>query len=501
MRRLTPGKSAKDTGMNSYDRHYIGGQWVESESGSRHQVINPATEEPVSEVVLGTAGDVDRAVTAARTAFESFALTGKEERIALLERIVAEYKARMPAMARAISEEMGAPISMSSTAQVGAGLGHLLAGIEALKGFEFEEKVGNNLVLREPVGVVALITPWNWPLNQITAKVAPALAAGNTVILKPSEQTPGSAHIFAEAVHAAGAPAGVFNLVQGDGPGVGTALSQHPGIDMVSFTGSTRAGIMVAKNAADTVKRVHQELGGKSANIILPGADLGRVLKGAALRILTNSGQSCIAPMRLLVHRSQYEEAVAHLRAFFEKAQVDEPMKEGNHIGPVVNRPQFEKIQGLIQQGIDEGAELVVGGPGRFGDRDKGYFVKPTLFAGVTNDMTIAREEIFGPVLGVMVYDDVEEAIRIANDTVYGLAAYVMGDPAQARDVVRRLRAGSVFVNAANLDPNVPFGGYKQSGNGREFGKFGLEEFTELKGVIGDLPAGAVRDIPATAAA
>jgi aldehyde dehydrogenase (NAD+) len=487
--------------MNSYTQHYIDGQWVESDHGARQQVINPATEEPVSEVVLGTAADVDRAVAAARRAFESFSVTPKEKRIALLERIVAEYKTRMPQMARAISEEMGAPISMSSTAQVGAGLGHLLAGIEALKNFEFEEHVGPNLVLREGIGVVALITPWNWPLNQICAKVAPALAAGNAVILKPSEQTPGSAHIFAAAIDAAGVPAGVFNLVQGDGPGVGTALSRHPDVDMVSFTGSTRAGIMVAKNAADTVKRVHQELGGKSANIILPGADLNRVLKGAALRLLMNSGQSCIAPMRLLVHRSQYDEAVAYLRDFFAKAQVDEPLKEGSHIGPVVNRPQYEKIQGLIEKGIEEGAELVAGGPGRFGDRDKGYFVKPTLFANVSNDMTIAREEIFGPVLGVMVYDEVEEAIRIANDTVYGLAAYVMGDPGQARDVVRKLRAGSVFVNAANLDPNVPFGGYKQSGNGREFGKYGLEEFTELKGVIGDLPAGAVPDIPATAAA
>jgi aldehyde dehydrogenase (NAD+) len=487
--------------MNSYNQHYIDGQWVESDGGARQMVINPATEEPVSEVVLGTAADVDRAVAAARRAFDSFSLTPKEERIALLQRIVEEYKARMPQMARAISEEMGAPISLSSSAQVGAGLGHLLAGIEALKGFEFEERVGPNLVLREGIGVVALITPWNWPLNQIAAKVAPALAAGNTVILKPSEQTPGSAAIFAEAVHAAGTPAGVFNLVQGDGPGVGTAMSQHPGVDMVSFTGSTRAGIMVAKNAADTVKRVHQELGGKSANIILPGAPLDKVLKGAALRLLMNSGQSCIAPMRLLVHRSQYDEALEFLRAFFEQAQVDEPMKEGAHIGPVVNRPQYDKIQGLIQQGIDEGAELVVGGPGRFGERDKGYFVKPTLFGNVTNDMTIAREEIFGPVLGIIAYDDVEEAIRIANDTVYGLAAYVMGDPALAKQVVRRLRAGSVFVNAANLDPNIPFGGYKQSGNGREFGKFGLEEFTELKGVIGDLPDDAYPDIPATAAA
>jgi len=487
--------------MNSYLRHYIDGQWIESDGGRRHEVISPATEQPVSEVTLGSAADVDKAVAAARRAFDSFSMTSKEERIALLKRIVAEYQARMPQMARAISEEMGAPISMASTAQVGAGLGHLLTGISALRDFEFEEKVGPNTVLREAIGVVALITPWNWPLNQITAKLAPALAAGNTVVLKPSEQTPGCAAIFAEAVHAAGAPAGVFNLVQGDGPGVGTALSKHPDVDMVSFTGSTRAGILVAKNAADTVKRVHQELGGKSANIILPGTPLDKALKGAALRLLMNSGQSCIAPMRLLVHRSQYEEAVAYLRAFFEKAAVDEPLKEGQHIGPVVNRPQYDKIQGLIEKGIAEGAELVAGGPGRVEGKDSGFYVRPTLFAGVTNDMTIAREEIFGPVLGVMVYDSVEEAIRIANDTVYGLAAYVMGDPAQARDVVRKLRAGSVFVNSANLDPNIPFGGYKQSGNGREFGKYGLEEFTELKGIIGALPEGAVPDIPAEAAA
>jgi aldehyde dehydrogenase (NAD+) len=487
--------------MGNYLQHYIDGRWVDSIGGSRHQVIGPDTEEPVSEVVLGSEADVDAAVAAARRAFESFGQTSKEERLALLGRIIEEYKARMPVMARAISEEMGAPISMASTAQVGAGLGHLMAGMAALKEFEFEEQVGNNLVLREPIGVAALITPWNWPLNQICAKVAPALAAGNTIVLKPSEQTPGSAAIFAEAMDAAGVPAGVFNLVQGDGPGVGTALSRHPDVDMVSFTGSTRAGIMVAKNAADTVKRVHQELGGKSANIILPGADLSRVLKGAALRLLMNSGQSCIAPMRLLVHRDQYDEAVAWLADFFAQAAVDEPLKEGNHIGPVVNRPQFDKIQALIQTGIDEGAELLAGGTGRFGDRDRGYYVKPTLFAGVTNEMTIAREEIFGPVLGVIVYDDLDEAVRISNDTVYGLASYVMGDPALARGVVRRLRAGSVFVNAANLDPHVPFGGYKQSGNGREFGRYGLEEFTELKGIIGDLPAGAVPDIPAEAAA
>lgn len=487
--------------MNLYLQHYIDGRWVDSIGGTRHQVINPATEEPVSEIILGTPADVDAAVAAAQRAFESFAETSKDERIALLERIIEEYKARMPRLAQAISEEMGAPITLASTAQVGAGLGHLNAGLAALREFEFEEKVGNNLVIREPVGVAALITPWNWPLNQLCAKFAPALAAGNTMVLKPSEQTPGSAAIFAEAVDAAGTPPGVFNLVQGDGPGVGTALSKHPGVDMVSFTGSTRAGIEVAKNAAETVKRVHQELGGKSANIILPGADLSRVLKSAALRLLTNSGQSCIAPMRLLVHRDQYDEAVAYLADFFAQAVADEPTKEGSHIGPVVNRPQYEKIQALIQSGVDEGAKLLAGGTGRFAERDRGFYVKPTLFAGVTSDMTIAREEIFGPVLGIMVYDDLDEAVRIANDTVYGLASYVMGDPQLAVRVVRKLRSGSVFVNAANLDPNIPFGGYKQSGNGREYGKFGLEEFTELKGVIGDLPEGVTPDIPAEAAA
>ena len=477
--------------MNEYLQHYIDGQWVAAEGGRRHEVINPATEEVASVVMLGGQADVDKAVAAARRAFESFSQSTKEERADLIERIIEEYKKRIPDIARAISEEMGAPISLSQTAQAGSGLGHLASTLEALKGFAFEESTGKNRVFYEPIGVVALITPWNWPMNQIVAKVAPALAAGNSVILKPSEQTPGSAVIFAEVMDAAGVPAGVFNLVQGDGPGVGEALARHPDIDMISFTGSTRAGILVAKNAADTVKRVHQELGGKSPNIVLPGTPLDKALAGGAGGILLNSGQSCIAPTRFLVHRSQYEEALQKLGEIFGAKAVDDPMKEGGHIGPVVNKAQFEKIQGLIQKGIDEGARVVVGGLGRPEGKEKGYYVKPTVFGDVTNDMTIAREEIFGPVLVVIPYDSLEEAVEIANDTPYGLGAYIAGDPNVASQIVRKIRAGSVFVNSGGLDFNAPFGGYKQSGNGREFGKFGLEEFCELKSVIGDVPADA----------
>ncbi len=340
----------------------------------------------------------------------------------------------------------------------------------------------------EPIGVVALITPWNWPMNQIVAKVAPALAAGNTVILKPSEQTPGSGAIFAEVLAAAGVPKGVFNLVQGDGPGVGEALAKHPDIDMISFTGSTRAGIQVAKNAADTVKRVSQELGGKSPNIVLEGTPLDLALPGGAGGVLLNSGQSCVAPTRLLVHKSQHDEAVQKLAAIFGSQAVDDPAKEGNHIGPVVNKAQYEKIQGLIEKGIAEGATVAVGGPGRPDGKNHGYYVRPTVFGNVNNDMTIAREEIFGPVLCVIPYEDDADAVRIANDTPYGLGAYIAGDPAKAKQIVPKLRAGSVYVNAGGLDFNSPFGGYKQSGNGREFGRFGMHEFLETKSVIGDLP-------------
>jgi aldehyde dehydrogenase (NAD+) len=484
--------------MNEYLKHYIDGQWTDSDGGRRHEVINPATEEAVSAVMLGSQADVDKAVAAARRAFDTFSLTGKAERAALLGRVIEEYKKRVPDIAKAISEEMGAPISLSMTAQAGSGLGHLASTVEALNGFAFEESTGKNKVIYEPIGVVALITPWNWPMNQIVAKVAPAIAAGNTVILKPSEQTPGSAKVFAEVMDAAGVPPGVFNLVQGDGPGVGEALARHPDIDMISFTGSTRAGILVARNAAETVKRVHQELGGKSPNIVLPGTPLDVALPGGAGGVLLNSGQSCVAPTRLLVHRSQYDEALEKLAEIFGSKQVGDPMKEGGHIGPVVNKSQYEKIQGLIQKGIDEGARIVVGGLGRPEGKEKGYYVKPTVFGDVSNDMTIAREEIFGPVLVVIPYDTLDEAVEIANDTPYGLGAYIAGDPAVAKQIVRRIRAGSVFVNSGGLDFNSPFGGYKQSGNGREFGKFGLEEFCEIKSVIGDVPADAP---PAEAAA
>jgi len=474
--------------MKNYTQNYIDGRWVDSKGGRRHQVVNPATEGVASEIVLGTAADVDDAVVAARRAFETFSLTTKAERIALLQRIMEEYGKRVPDIAEAIATEMGCPISIAKTAQAGSGMGHLGNALKALQDYDFREKIGANSVVREPIGVVALITPWNWPMNQIVAKVGPALAAGCTMILKPSEEAPSSAAIFAEVMDAAGVPAGVFNLVQGDGEGVGTALAKHPDIDMVSFTGSTRAGIMVAKNAADTVKRVAQELGGKSPNIILEGAPLDQALPGGVGGILLNSGQSCVAPTRMLVHRSQHDEAAQKVGAMFSAKAVGEPLTEGDHIGPVVNESQWNRIQGLIQKGIDEGATLVAGGTGRPGGKDSGFYVKPTVFSNVTPDMTIAKEEIFGPVLVIMPYEDDDDAVRIANDTPYGLGAYIAGDPARAKKIVPRIRAGAVFVNAGGLAFDMPFGGYKQSGNGREFGKFGLEEFLEVKSVIGALP-------------
>jgi aldehyde dehydrogenase (NAD+) len=369
---------------------------------------------------------------------------------------------------------------------VGAGIGHFTAAIDALKNFEFTEKVGRSTVVHEAIGVVALITPWNWPMNQIVAKVAPALAAGNTMILKPSEECPGSAAIFAEILDKAGVPKGVFNLVQGDGPGVGAALTAHPDVDMVSFTGSTRAGIMVAKSAADTVKRVHQELGGKSPSVVLESADIGKAVQGTLMSVLVNSGQSCIAPTRMLVPASKQAEAIEAAKAMMAATQTGDPMEEGRHIGPLVNKAQFDKVQGLIRKGMEEGAKLEVGGPGRPDGVETGYFVKPTLFSGVTNDMTIAREEIFGPVVTIIPYNDEEEAIRVANDTEYGLSAVVFGDAEGVRRVAPRLRAGMVYVNGGQPDPSAPFGGYKQSGNGREYGKFGLAEFMEVKSVVGD---------------
>ncbi len=473
--------------MRSYLKQFIGGEWVDSVGGIRHEVINPATEEAVAEITLGSETDVDKAVAAARKAFESFSRTSVGERVALIEAILVEYKKRAGDMAEAISLEMGAPISLAKTAQVGSGLGHLMSAANALKEFQFEEQIGNSLVVHEPIGVVAMITPWNWPLNQIVSKVAPALAAGCTMVLKPSEEAPGCAMIFAEVLAAAGVPAGVFNLVNGDGPGVGTALSRHKGVDMVSFTGSTRAGVLVAKNAAETVKRVHQELGGKSPSLMLEGADMGRAVQTTLFSVLLNSGQSCIAPTRLLVPAGLQDQVAAAATEVIKATHTGNPAQEGRHIGPLVNKTQWEKVQGLIAKGMEEGAKLEAGGPGRPDGVETGYFVRPTLFSGVTNEMTIAREEIFGPVVTIIPYEDEEDAVRIANDTDYGLSAVVFGSGEAIKRVAPRLRAGMVYVNGGQPDPNLPFGGYKQSGNGREHGKFGLAEFMEVKAVVGVL--------------
>jgi aldehyde dehydrogenase (NAD+) len=474
--------------VHSYLKHYIDGQWVESIGGKRHEVISPSTEEPCTEITIGTQADVDAAVAAARRAFKTFSQTTREERLALMGRIVEEYKKRMPDLARSLANEMGAPVSFAAAAQAPAGLGGFLGTIPALKDFAFSERQGANLIAYEPIGVVGMITPWNWPLNQIALKVAPALAAGNTMVLKPSEECPGNAAIFAEIMDAAGVPPGVFNLVQGDGAGVGAAISAHPGIDMVSFTGSTRAGILVAKAAADTVKRVHQELGGKSPNLVLPGADLASVLPPTIAGVLVNTGQSCIAPTRVLVQKDQVAEATGFIKAMFEGATVGDPLVEGAHMGPVVNKAQHDKIQALIQSAIDEGATLETGGTGLPTNVNRGYYIKPTVFSGVTPGMRIAREEVFGPVATVMSYDTLEDGIAIANDTDYGLSAVISGDPAEAVEVAPRLHAGMVVVNNWGPSPGAPFGGYKQSGNGREGGLFGLKDFMEVKAISG-IPA------------
>ncbi|WP_298017583.1 aldehyde dehydrogenase family protein [uncultured Parasphingopyxis sp.] len=472
--------------MHSYLQHYINGEWVDSDGGQRHEVINPATEEACTEITLGSQADVDKAVAAAKEAFKTFSQTSVEERVALLERIADEYKKRMPDIAAVMADEMGCPVAIGNAAQAPAGLGHILKAAEVLKDFEFEEQVGAARVVHEPIGVVAMITPWNWPLNQITAKVAPALAAGDTMVLKPSEETPGSAAIFAEIMDAAGVPAGVFNMVQGDGPGVGTMLTKHEDVDMVSFTGSTRAGIMIAKNAADTVKRVHQELGGKTPNIVLEGSDLSEAIPNGLQGVIINSGQSCIAPTRMLVHESQYDEAVQVAKSVMESVPVGDPKEMGQHIGPVVNAKQYEKIQDLIQKGIDEGGKLETGGTGRPDGVNQGFYVKPTVFSNVTNDMTIAREEIFGPVVTLIKYKDDDEAVEIANDTAYGLSACVYGPPEKAKAFTGKLRAGLIGVNNWGPIPDAPFGGYKQSGNGREMGKYGLREFMEVKSIVGE---------------
>ena len=474
--------------MDSYLKNYIGGQWVESIGGKRHEVISPSTEEACTEITLGTSADVDAAVAAAKEAFKSFSQTSREERLALLGRILEEYKKRIPDLAKSMAAEMGAPVSFAAAAQAPAGMGAFMGTMAALQDFKFSEQQGANTIVYEAIGVVGMITPWNWPLNQIALKVAPSLAAGNTMVLKPSEECPGNAAIFAEILDAAGVPPGVFNLVQGDGPGVGAAISAHKDIEMVSFTGSTRAGILVAKAAADTVKRVHQELGGKSPNVVLPGADLATVLPPTVMGVLINTGQSCIAPTRILVQQDQTGAAVGVIKAMFDGTTVGDPLAEGGHIGPVVNKTQYDKIQGLIQSAIDEGATLETGGTGLPTNVNRGYFIKPTVFSGVTPDMRIAKEEVFGPVATVMSYGTIDEAIAMANDTDYGLSAVISGDPAEAAKVAPKLRAGMVAVNNWGPAMGAPFGGYKQSGNGREGGLFGLKDFMEVKAISG-IPA------------
>jgi aldehyde dehydrogenase (NAD+) len=471
--------------MTDYLKFYINGKWVDPTTPKTLDVINPATEEPVAKISMGSSADVDKAVAAAKAAFPKYSTTSKKERIELLEAIIEAYKKRYPEIAAAITSEMGAPSGLSMNAQAAMGVAHFATNLELLKNYEFETDKGTSRIVREPVGVCGFITPWNWPINQIACKVAPALAVGCTMVLKPSEVAPINAYLFAQVLDEAGVPAGVFNLVNGDGPSVGAPLSAHPDVDMMSFTGSTRAGILVSKAAADTVKRVALELGGKSANIVLDDADFNKAVAGSVIGMMSNSGQSCNAPSRMLVPAKRQAEAVAIAKAAAESIKVGDPTAEGINMGPVVSDVQFNKIQGLIQKGIEEGATLVTGGTGRPEGLNKGYYVRPTIFSDVTNDMTIAREEIFGPVLTILPYKDEDDAVSIANDTVYGLSGYVQGEPEHARKVASRLRTGNVHLNLAGPDLNAPFGGYKQSGNGREWGEFGFEEFLEVKAVLG----------------
>ncbi len=465
---------------------YIDGAWVDPVVPATLDVINPATEAPFLTIATGTSADVDRAVAAARAAFATWSLTSRDERLALLRRVLDEYNRRFEDIAQAVSAEMGAPIEFAREAQAWAGRAHMEAAIKALEDFTFEEARGATRVILEPIGVAALITPWNWPLNQIVCKVAPALAAGCTVVLKPSEIAPVSGLIFAEIMHAAGTPAGVFNMINGNGPDVGQVMAEHPGVDMVSFTGSTRAGILVAKAAATTVKRVAQELGGKSANIILPDADFAAAVDAGVRGCFGNSGQSCDAPTRMLVPADRHAEALEIARATVATLVVGDPHDPATTHGPVVSDVQWGKIQRLIQTAIDEGSHLVCGGTGRPEGLDKGYYVRPTVFGGVTNDMTIAREEVFGMVLAIMPYDSIDQAIAIANDTVYGLANYIAGtDMDQIRAIARQLRSGTVNINYPEWDTFAPFGGYKQSGNGREYADYGIHDFLEIKGVVG----------------
>ena len=470
----------------AYNKFYINGEWVEPAGREAIDVINPATEEAFATISMGTAEDVDAAAKAARAAFPAWSQSSVEERKTVLQKIMAGIQARAGDLAAAITSEMGAPVGLANAAQVPSGLGHFAAVLPVLENYKFQETRGSTLIVKEAAGVCGFITPWNWPLNQIACKVAPALAAGCTIVLKPSEVAPINAYILAEIIDECGLPPGVFNLVNGDGPNVGAAISAHPEVDVVSFTGSTRAGREVARAAADGIKRVTQELGGKSANIILDDtADFGKAVFSGVLNCFGNSGQSCNAPTRMLVPKARMGEAIESAKAAAAKAVVGDPNSEGTSLGPVVSELQFNKINALIEAGIKEGAELIAGGPGRPDGLDKGYFIKPTVFANVTNDMTIAREEVFGPVLTIIGYEDEADAIAIANDTEYGLSGYISGEPAHAQQVALQIRTGMVHINGAPLDISAPFGGYKKSGNGREWGLEGFEEYLETKAMMG----------------
>jgi aldehyde dehydrogenase (NAD+) len=465
-------------------KFYINGQWVESESNEKIEVINPANETIVGHVTAGTKEDIDSAVKAAANAFKTYQFSSKDQRIELLNNVIAEYENRYQDFVDTITEEMGAPLWLSSKAQASTGIKNLNETLDALKEYEFEKEEGNYILMKEPIGVVGMITPWNWPMNQITTKVSAALAAGCTMVLKPSEISPYCAMLLAEVFDTAGVPAGIFNVVNGYGPTVGAALSEHKDVDMMSFTGSTRAGIAVAQASATTVKRVHQELGGKSSNIILDDvADLERSVKGGAGHCFLNSGQSCNAPSKMLVSSTNYDKAVEVAGATSESTTVGDPHGEFR-MGPIANKAQYEKVLRMIEIGIEEGATLVAGGTERPDGYDSGYYVKPTVFANVTPDMTIAKEEIFGPVLSIIKYETEEEAIQIANDTEYGLAGYIQGEPSHAHEVAKKIRAGQIIINGGARGTGAPFGGYKASGNGREHGLHGLEECLETKAVI-----------------
>ena len=467
---------------------YIGGAWVAPLDPTDYPIISPSTEEQIGVVALGTAADADRAVAAARQAFPGWSATSPAERRSVLARLLRAFDAHSEAIAASISAEMGAPITLARRAQAPSGAGHIAAMLDVLADFPFERDEGRTRIVLEPVGVCALITPWNWPVNQIACKVVPALAAGCTMVLKPSELAPLSAFAWTRVIEEAGVPAGVFNLVQGDGPVVGAALAAHPDVDMVSFTGSTRAGAEVARNAAPSIKRVHQELGGKSPNLLLDDSDLGRAVKAGVLAVMQNSGQSCNAPTRMLVPEPWLDEVEEVAREVVNAVRVGDPADARTQMGPLVSQAQWQRVQSLIEKGIAEGARLVAGGPGRPEGIGRGWFARPTLFSQVSPDMTIAREEIFGPVLSILPYRDEEEAVRIANDTPYGLSAYLWSaDPVRASRVARRLRAGMVHINGAPLDNRAPFGGYKMSGNGREWGAHGLREFLETKAIMGEI--------------